>query len=68
MNILTLESKSSTEQKRALDKYVGIVLEVNDPFNLCIKLDDIKISSKNVKVLIYSIGGKKEIYGDFMIF
>jgi 16S rRNA G527 N7-methylase RsmG len=53
MNILTLESKSSTEQKRALDKYVGIVLEVNDPFNLCIKLDDIKISSKNVKVLIY---------------
>jgi hypothetical protein len=58
MDFLLLELANRESQD--LDTYVGIIHALNSPFHLYINLSDLN-NTDNIKVLIYSIGEKKEI-------
>lgn len=59
MQIFTLETKNEQTKSLEQDQYLGLALETNDPFHLAIRIPD--LDQNNVKVLIYSIGSKKEV-------
>lgn len=50
----------SQENKTSLDTYVGIIHELNSPFHLYINISQLGLYDY-IKIIIYSIGAKKEI-------
>jgi hypothetical protein len=65
MSLHVLQFADSVDQKQLqkdkLDQHLGIVVDLNDPFHLCIKLEDLQLNKNYLKIVIYSMGSKKEI-------
>lgn len=64
MQVIEFENKSESprkSQKKSTEQYLGITLELNDPFHLAIRLTDLNNNNKYAKIIVYSIGSKKEI-------
>jgi hypothetical protein len=59
MQVHTFFEKKSPSEQLNQSTYLGVHLEVNDPFHLCIPLSE--LGEENIRVVIYSIGRKKEV-------